>query len=291
MRQFEMHPHFVIPPINYTFILQSLLSDFVFCLPSHHFLLNLKKFSVMKQMKFLSSAAIVMLMLFSCNSGSTEKITDTTITDTTGKDTAAAVQTMPPAPEAPAMTLLIKHKVANFAKWMTAYEAHDSVRVAYGLHNFVVSRGIKDSNMVMVALHMDDTAKAKQFSMMPGLKAAMQKGGVISTPSMTYTESSWRDTNTNSSTTRLIIMAKIKDWDIWKKSFDGHKHARMDAGLADRAVGHVIGDPHMVSVVFAVNDINKAEAFVQSKDLKDKMAESGVTGAPDIWFYHVVKQW
>ncbi|MEO6455660.1 MAG: hypothetical protein ABIN97_16385 [Ginsengibacter sp.] len=244
----------------------------------------------MKQLKFLSSAAIVMLMLFSCNSGSDEKTSDTTTTDTTSTD-ATTAQKPAETPEKPVLTMLIKHKVANFAKWMPAYEADDSARVAYGLHNFVVSRGTKDSNMVMIALHMDDTAKAKQFSMMPQLKATMQRAGVMGAPTITYTETEWHDTTTNSSTDRVIIMQKVKDWDAWKKAFDSHKQVRMDAGLTDRAVGHTVSDPHMVSVVLAISDMKKAEDFAKSKDLKDKMAEAGVVGAPDIFFYHVVKQW
>lgn len=243
----------------------------------------------MKQFKFLSSTAIVMLMLFSCNSGSNEKTTSTDSTATTVTDTTKQMQAEKPA--MPSMTLLVKHKVANFDKWMTAYEGHDSTRVAYGLHNFVVGRSIKDSNLVLVALHMDDTAKAREFTMLPDLKAAMKKGGVTGAPTFTYVVNRWHDSTTDASTTRVIVNQKVKDYDAWKKVFDSHKQARMDAGLTDRAVGQFIGDPHMVSVVLVVNDMKKAEDFMHSKDLKDKMTEAGVEGAPDIFFYRVVKQW
>ena len=37
--------------------------------------------------------------------------------------------------------------------------------------------------------------------------------------------------------------------------------------------------------------MQKAEAFMASKDLKDKMAEAGVVGPPDIFFYKVVQQY
>ncbi len=242
----------------------------------------------MKQLKLLSSAAIAMLMLFSCNSGNDEKTSETTKTDTT---VMANAEKPPEAPTKPSMTMLIKHRVSNFAKWFPAYESHDSVRLSYGLHDFVVARGIKDSNMVMVALREDDTARAKQFAKDPGLKVAMQKGGVVGTPIFYYTESKWHDSTTDQSTTRVIIFQKVKDWDAWKKAFDGHKQARMDAGLTDRAVGTFADDPHMVSVVLVVNDMKKAQDFMNSKDLKDKMKEAGVEGAPDIFFYHVIKEY
>ena len=247
----------------------------------------------MKQLKFLLTAAMMMLLFFACNSGSNETTTETgTDSTTTVIDTTGTAQTQPEAPAKPALTLIIKHKVANFDKWLVAYDSHDSTRLAYGLHNFVIGRGTKDSNMVLVALRADDSVKAKEFAKLPGLKDAMKKGGVMGTPSFIYTENDWHDdAGSDAKTDRVIISHKIKDWDAWKKAFDSHKQARIDAGLTDRAVSHAWGDPHVVSVVLYVSDMKKADDFVKSKDLRDKMTEGGVVGTPDIFFYHVVKQW
>jgi hypothetical protein len=248
----------------------------------------------MKQLKFLLIAPTMMLLFFACNSGNNEATTETTGTDSTmtATDTTGTEQTQPEAPAKPALTVLIKHKVSNFDKWLVAYESHDSTRLAFGLHNFVVGRGTNDSNMVLVALRADDSTKAKEFAKLPGLKDAMKKGGVMGTPSFMYTENDWHDdAGSDAKTDRVIINQKIKDWDAWKKAFDSHKQARTDAGLTDRAVSHAWGDPHVVSVVLYVSDMKKADGFIKSKDLKDKMAEAGVVGAPDIFFYHVVKEW
>src|SRR4026208_2195029 len=95
----------------------------------------------MKQFKFLSSAAIIMLMLFSCNSGGHECPT-TTSTDSTMKDSTTMTEAPPATPATPDMAMIIKQKVANFAKWFPVYEGHDSARVPNGLRNFVVGRGI-----------------------------------------------------------------------------------------------------------------------------------------------------
>ena len=241
----------------------------------------------MKQSAFLSSAAIMLLMLFSCNSGSDNKSTDAT------KDSVAAVTTPepPPPPAKPAITMLIKHKVANFDKWFAAYEAHDSVRMSYGLHNFVVGRGTKDSNIVVVALRVDDTIKAKEFAAAPALKERMQKAGVTGPTAFMYIINRWHDSTTDAVTDRVIINQHVKNYDSWKKVFDSHKQARIDAGMTDRAVSQSIDDPNFVSVVIVINDMKKATDFINSKDLKDKMAEAGVVGPPDIFFYHVVKEY
>ena len=242
----------------------------------------------MKQFKFLSSATIIMLMLFSCNSGGNSSTTSTS-TDSTMKDSTATMAQATPAP--PAMAMIIKQKVANFAKWFPGYEAHDSARVAYGLHNFVVGRGIKDSNMVLVALHVDDTTKAKEFAMSPGLKDAMKKAGVIGKPTFFYTINKFADATTDASTERAILNFKVKDYDAWKGVFDGDKQDRMNAGITDRGINQYIGDSHMLSVVMAIADMKKAVEFMQRKEMKHRMDSAGVVGAPDVFFYHVVKQY
>lgn len=244
----------------------------------------------MKRFKFFPSIMLVAGALFfsSCNSDGkkTDEATtnaDTSVTTTTPKETQL--------PAKPGDVLIIRHKVANFEKWKKAYEAHDSTRMAYGLHNYIIARGLKDSNTVMVVLKMDDSTKAKQFASQPNLKEAMKKGGVIGTPVFLYVDMQMLDTSSNAVTTRVIVTHKVKDWDAWKKSFDSHKQTRIDAGMKDRAIGYSVGDNHTVTVAFVITDLQKAEAFMASKDIKDKMAEAGVVGPPDIFFYNVVQSY
>lgn len=240
----------------------------------------------MKLLKFLPSITVAACsFIFSaCNS-------DEKKTDAVTVSTDSSVSKKSEISTKPQNVVIIKHRVANFAKWKAAYESHDSTRLAYGLHNYIISRGLKDSNMVMVALKMDDTAKAKQFGSMSDLKTAMHKGGVLGAPVILFLDVQMLDTSSNATTTRVIVTHKVKDWDAWKKTFDSHKQARVDAGLTDRAVSYSVGDTHTVTIVFAINDMTKAEAFMGSKDLKDKMQEAGVVGPPDIFFYNVVQKY
>jgi hypothetical protein len=177
--------------------------------------------------------------------------------------------------------VLIKQKVGNFSKWYVVYEGHDSARVASGLHNFVVGRGLKDSNIVLVALRVDDTTKAKQFANSPGLMAAMKKGGVIGKPTINYSLNKFHDDNTDSSAQRAIVNFKVKDYDAWKNVFDSDKPERMNAGLTLRAINQDLDDPHM----------KQAEDFMHSKELRHRMDSAGVVGQPSAFFYHVVKQY
>ena len=237
----------------------------------------------MKQLKFLAAIGFAAAMSFSissCNNGEEKKADDK------AADSAAVT-----APVKPANLMLVTHKVANYAKWLVAYEANDSLRVANGLHSYVIARGLNDSNTVMVANKMDDAAKAKEFAASPALKDAMQKAGVISAPTISYLDVQMQDTATNTANIRLMVTHKVKDWDAWKKSFDSHKQTRVDAGLTDRVIAYSVGDNHMVTLVFIVSDMKKAEAFSKSDDLKKKMEEAGVDGPPSFFYYTVAKKY
>ncbi len=242
----------------------------------------------MKQFRFFVLIAIGVCMttlLFSCNSGE-EKKADEPAVDTT----AAKAPEPPAAPAKPANIMIVIHKVANFAKFLPTYEAHDSMRLANGLHSAMLARGTKDTNMVMVVVRMDDAAKAKEFAASPGLKDAMKKSGVTGAPTISYVDMQMLDTTVNGDS-RVLISHKIKDWDAWKKVFDADKPNRMAAGLTDRALGYNVGDNHSVTMAFVISDMKMAEDFSKSPELKKKMEEGGVEGPPAMFYYTVVKRY
>ncbi len=244
----------------------------------------------MKQLKFLALFALSVSMLFfvfSCNSGE-EKKADEPAADstTTGKTTEPVIANVKPG-----NVLIIQHKVASFAKWKPAYDSHDSVRRSYGLTNYVVGRGTNDSNMAVVVLKMADANKAKELTSSQGIKDRMKKGGVIGMPSFTYLNVVMSDSSKIEQTARVMMTHKVKDWDAWKKEFDSHKQARIDGGLIDRGVGYSVDDNHIVTIVCAITDMKKATAFLNSQDLKDKMAKAGVEGTPTFFYYNIVQKY
>jgi hypothetical protein len=242
----------------------------------------------MKQFKFLAAICFAVGMSFtisSCNSGEEKKAGENSADTTTVKAPETAT------PVKPANLMVMTHKVANYAKWQAGYEAGDSMRLAYGLHNYVLARGIKDTNMVMVVVKIDDAAKAKEFSTFPGLKAAMQKAGVTSTPTISYLDVQMQDTTPNTISARVMVTHKVKDWDAWKKVYDEDKPNRINAGLTDRVLAYSIGDNHQVSIVFMVSDMKKAEDFSKSPELKARMEAGGVEGPPSFFYYTVAKKY
>jgi hypothetical protein len=243
----------------------------------------------MKLFKLCTSiVACTAIIFYSCNSAETK--TDETTTDTSVKKEEPAPPP-PAAPAKPANVALIWHKVANFAKWMVAYDGHDSARLAAGLHSYVIARDEPDTNMVMLAMKSDDLAKAKAFSKDPGLKKAMQKGGVVGAPTIKFYTMVFQDTAAIDSKLRSATMFKVKDWDAWKKSFDSTHALKTDNGLMLRSYGYDPDDNHNVVLVAAVVDTAKAHAYWNSDMLKQRRAASGVVGKPERVVYTVVKRY
>jgi hypothetical protein len=250
----------------------------------------------MKQFKFtgmLFYAAVVFFLTSCGGSGGEEKAgTDSTTatTDTIAK-TPAVAQPVNTIVTTPLNLMVVTHKVANFAKWQISFDEHDSLRLANGLHSYIIGRGLMDTNMVLVAVKADDITKAKAFAKDPGLKKAMQKSGVTGAPMISFITATWQDTANVNTAIRSRTTFAVKDWEAWVKSFEEGKQERMDNGIIDRVISHDADDNKKVSLVTAVADTAKAFAYYKSDALKKRRAASGVTGEPVRFLYRIVKRY
>lgn len=228
----------------------------------------------------------ITLLFASCNSGD-KKTTETPTSDTnTAPD--AKVNTIVTTPQ---HMVMIKHKVKDFAAWKAAYDAHDSTRLANGLHSYVISRGMDDSMMVLIAMKVDDLEKAKAFSKDPALKERMQKGGVVGAPEISFVNVVWQDTVNVGSIPRVMTTFTVKDFDAAKKGFEAGRQERMDNGITDRQYGHDADDNHKVSMVTALNDVEKAKAYWGSDAIKKRIEAGGLTTQPQRFIFNIVQRY
>jgi len=247
----------------------------------------------MKQSKFLLMffGAAMTFYLISCGGSDEKKSSESTNTDTAATATTTEVAPVNTIITTPQNMLIVRHKVANFAKWKMSYDEHDSFRLAAGVHSYVISRGANDSNIVFVATKLDDLAKGKAFAKDPSLKKAMQKGGVVGAPTIRFYTMVFQDTAKIDSKMRASTMFKVKDWDNWKRSFDSTRALKTDNGLTVRAYGYDPDDNHNVIIVTAVLDSAKASTFWNSDLLKQRRAASGVVGTPERFVYNIVARY
>jgi hypothetical protein len=82
--------------------------------------------------------------------------------------------------------MTVHHKVKDYATWRTSYNANEKNRLSAGITNGRVFRSAEDPNDVVVLQDVADVAKARTWFGSDDLKAAMQKSGVIGSPSIRF---------------------------------------------------------------------------------------------------------
>jgi len=84
------------------------------------------------------------------------------------------------------MIIIVQHKVRDYDAWKPAFDEHEDVRRRHGATGHEVYRSADDPNEVTVVSHFPSREQAEAFAADPSLKAAMERGGVISEPRITW---------------------------------------------------------------------------------------------------------
>lgn len=224
---------------------------------------------------FTTLTAAVVLLMASCNNQPKK-----------ADDKAAA----PATSMAPYKGVIVQSTVKDYDAWYPFFTANDSVRKTYGLTNPGVGRELDNDKKVVIFFMASDIHKAKDFAASPGLKDVMAKAGVVDTPSISFVNVIFDDTSSIPQKERLMVKHHVKDFDAWKKGFDAEGDSvRAAFGVVKRAMTRDVDDPNTVTILFAVTDMAKAKARVESPELKKIMTDAGVDGPPQItWFKWVV---
>ena len=83
--------------------------------------------------------------------------------------------------------------------------------------------------------------------------------------------------------TTLFVRHRVADYDVWKPGYDEHGAVRRDYGLADAGLYRDVDDANTVTIVLTTDDVGRAQEFLTSDDLREKMGQLGVTAPPDVW--------
>jgi len=82
--------------------------------------------------------------------------------------------------------LTIHLKVKDYSAWRTGYDGRETSRLSAGITNGRVFRNANDPNDVVILQDVADVAKARTWLGSDEMKAAIQKGGVIGSPSIRF---------------------------------------------------------------------------------------------------------
>ncbi len=82
--------------------------------------------------------------------------------------------------------VMIRHKVANYAKWKRGVTAAKAMRKAAGERCLYVCRSSKNPNDLLVWCEWDTAARMKKFCKSAELRKAMKAVGVVGKPEISY---------------------------------------------------------------------------------------------------------
>lgn len=83
------------------------------------------------------------------------------------------------------MNAIIAHEVKDFDSWKPLFDGHESARAGAGIRVLHLFRGVENPNMVTILTEAPDRESYDRFFASPGLKDAMEKGGVLGRPDFT----------------------------------------------------------------------------------------------------------
>ena len=78
--------------------------------------------------------------------------------------------------------LVVQHKVRDFDTWKPVFDEDESRRREHGAQRHWLYRTVEDPNDVVVAVEFPSADAARSFTRDPGLREAMQRGGVEGEP-------------------------------------------------------------------------------------------------------------
>ena len=84
---------------------------------------------------------------------------------------------------------------------------------------------------------------------------------------------------------------KVKDYAAWQPHFEADLPRQLAAGLHYMELNRGVDDPNELFIVFQVDDVAKARAFMRDPKLKDVMAQAGVTDEPTVYFMETAKSY
>ncbi len=87
--------------------------------------------------------------------------------------------------------------------------------------------------------------------------------------------------NTNEN---MTVHFKVKDYNAWRASYNGHEKDRASAGITNSKVFRGTDNTNDVLVIGDAADVSKARTWLSSSEMKTVMEKSGVVGSPNIRF-------
>ena len=88
--------------------------------------------------------------------------------------------------------------------------------------------------------------------------------------------------------TYLLGRSPVEDFAEWKSTFDGNESYRAEHGERGYQVFQTANDPDEIVVLFEWDENEDPRAFFESDEMRETMAEAGLTGPPELTVLELV---
>ena len=180
--------------------------------------------------------------------------------------------------------LTVIHECKDFAVWRKAYDADRSGRAAAGLTELYLVREQANRNLIGIVFEASDVDRAKAMVASPELASTMKAAGVIGTPIARLRHG---ELQAQSAANFATITLNVRDYETARQAYATDADDRRAAGLIDLSVLQLNDDPNNLLLFWAVSDLGRAMAFLDSPKLADHMVNNaGVVGFPErhLWW-------
>ncbi len=179
------------------------------------------------------------------------------------------------------VTLVVHHRVRDFATWKPVFDEHEGVRRGHGEVEHRIYQDIHDPNRVIIHNDFPDEEAARAFMTDPSLPEAMERGGVDGEPGIGLVERTEQKRYTEGpSEVTLVVHHRVRDYDVWKPVFDEHEGVRRGHGEVEHRIYQTLGDAESVVIHNDFPSEEAARAFMDDPSLPEAMERGGVDGRP-----------
>jgi heme-degrading monooxygenase HmoA len=88
----------------------------------------------------------------------------------------------------------------------------------------------------------------------------------------------------------ILVRHKVQDYNKWHPIYSEHGAARKAGGSKGARLFRSANDPNELVILLEWDDLQKAQQFTGSQDLREAMERAGVADRPDIYFLEEIEQ-
>ncbi|MEQ9424735.1 MAG: hypothetical protein RJQ09_09980 [Cyclobacteriaceae bacterium] len=166
-------------------------------------------------------------------------------------------------------------EVDDFDTWKQDFDSAEKAVFDSIFNDLTIHQGFDNPNMVVLTGHINDVESTRTFFS-------------DRTYEMTYLDLKFRGNNVPETEYGLFVWHEVGDYVSWLEKFEGEETVREQNGLYCIGFGREMDKPQMVTLYFAVDNVEEATAYINPQ-LAQHIERAGVENKPVITAVKILK--